>query len=74
MIRIFDVSESDLKILNQAEFSVHRYHMDLKENLKHQSTQFTSDNLESFGIFRNYTKVPYNSIAYLCNGRIEHTK
>ncbi|CAJ0926820.1 18716_t:CDS:2 [Entrophospora sp. SA101] len=45
LIRIFDVSESDLKILNQAEFSVHRYYMDLKENLKHQSTQFKSDNL-----------------------------
>ncbi|CAH1770050.1 5491_t:CDS:2, partial [Entrophospora sp. SA101] len=30
LIRVFDVLESDLKILNQTEFSVHKYYMDLK--------------------------------------------
>ncbi|CAJ0635872.1 5396_t:CDS:2 [Entrophospora sp. SA101] len=58
LIRIFDVSESDLKILNQAEFSVHRYYMDLKENLKHQSTQFKSDNVKK--LFNTFTMLVIN--------------
>ncbi|CAH1760904.1 8222_t:CDS:2, partial [Entrophospora sp. SA101] len=66
LIRIFDVSESDLKILNQAEFSVHRYYMDLKENLKHQSTQFKSDNVEIFWYFSCVDEL-INGITPLAN-------
>jgi hypothetical protein len=72
LVRVFNLNTNQEKYLNLADSRIQQYWSHTIQNISHQSKGFKKEFSEHFGIFRLYSKLPYNSIDYICKNN-EHT-